>query len=91
MKALWQLCKGPACELSVVWQPREHAVQQCADELCKLPDGSTWAIESSVFARLVQDLIGLGREFTIDLFADETNCQVSVAKKGAEVPCFFSR
>ena len=38
VKELWGLCKELDCELSFVWQPREHEVQQYADELSKLPD-----------------------------------------------------
>ena len=40
VRALWELCKQLDCELTVVWQPREHALQRYADELSKLPDGS---------------------------------------------------
>ncbi len=88
VKAIWELCKGLDCELTAVWQPREHEQQRYADELSKLPDGSAWALQPAVFAQIEADLRQRGRRFTIDLFADETNCKVR-DRTGA--PQFFSR
>lgn len=89
VKGLWQLCKELDCELSVVWQPREHDIQRFADELSKLPDESAWALHQSEFDRIASELPWfkhLGRrhqrQFTVDLFADAAN---------SKLPRFFSR
>lgn len=66
-----------------MWQPREHEVQQYADELSKLPDASAWSLNSGVFDSILGRVLKeVRRAPTIDLFADETNCKV---------PVFYSR
>ena len=68
-------------DLDVIWRPREHKLQQQADDDSKVVDKGDWSLHPEVFQLVCTHPVLGGRMITVDLFASPTN---SVA------PTFFS-
>jgi hypothetical protein len=63
-------------ELEVIWRPREHHLQQRADEDSKVVDEADWSLHPEVFSQVVNHPALAGREVDLDAFASPTNTKV---------------
>lgn len=86
VRDIWLLCHRLDLQLEVEWRPRGEELQQLADALSKVQDGSQWALNQQVYTSEVLALLHRACpgvvDFTVDLFADPSN---------AKVAAFFSR
>ena len=63
-------------DLEVIWRPREHELQQKADDDSKVEDKGDWSLHPEVFQLVSTHPVLAGRAITIDLFASPTNAVV---------------
>jgi hypothetical protein len=81
VRDIWLLCHRLDLQLEVEWRPRREELQQLADALSKVQDGSQWALNQQVYTSVVLALLhrccpGVA-DFTVDLFADPSNAKVA--------------
>lgn len=73
------LCAALDAELQVIWRPREHALQQIADDWTKVEDESDWSVHPEVVSHILADEALRGYSLGLDVFASATNSVVPTA------------
>ena len=79
VKVVRLLCASVGTELEVVWRPREHELQQQADDYTKMEDANDWSLNPDVYRMVLEAQSLGGLRPSIDVFASPTNSKVEGA------------